>query len=200
MLCGPKASGSTDLGSTELGSTELDSTELGSTELGLDERSGGGGDVREEWAVRDREPLGHAGYVRAVAAALEDAGIPVADWRADASTPREAWIPFDLTGQVRRYGRVVWDHDTAGAGWSEERGWFVLTVDDPGGRDVRVVTTLAIDVVAPPASVARAVRRHAGLHVSPEPESEGQHVATDAHSIEGALRRYAPSRTKSVDR
>lgn len=102
-------------------------------------------------------------YLRAVAEALEQAGIPVADWRADGGTVQDGWIPFDLARQTRLHGRIVWDHDAAGAGWSEEHGWFVLTVDDPGGRDARTVTRLDVGVFAPPPVVARAVARNAGL-------------------------------------
>lgn len=102
-------------------------------------------------------------YVRAVAEALEQTGIPVADWRADGGTIPDGWIPFDLARQVRQHGRIIWDHDAAGAGWSEEHGWFVLTVDDPGGRDVRTVARLNVGLLAPPPVVAQAVARHAGL-------------------------------------
>ena len=49
----------------------------------------------------------HAEYIAAVAAALEAAGVPVADWRADGGTPRDGWIPFDLARQVRLHGRPV---------------------------------------------------------------------------------------------
>ncbi|MBO3738975.1 DUF6292 family protein [Actinoplanes flavus] len=107
--------------------------------------------------------LAHAGYIRAVAAALEAAGVPVADWRADDGVPRDGWIPFDLARQVQLHGRPVWDHDEAGAGWSEEDGWHLLTVDDPGGRDIRVDRPLNVATVAAPSSVARAVTELAGI-------------------------------------
>ncbi|GGN07541.1 hypothetical protein FHR83_002468 [Actinoplanes campanulatus] len=107
--------------------------------------------------------LAHAGYIRAVAAALEAAGVPVADWRADDGVPRDGWIPFDLARQVRLHGRPVWDHDEAGAAWSEMDGWRLLTVDDPGGRNVRSVHALDVTTVAAPSSVARAVTERAGI-------------------------------------
>ena len=109
----------------------------------------------------------HAGYIRAVAGALEAAGIPVADWRADAGEPRDGWIPFDLARQVRLHGRPVWDQDEAGIGWSEDGGWYLLTVDDPGGRGVRATRKLDLATVAAPASVARAVARLASLALPP---------------------------------
>ena len=138
-------------------------------------------------------PVAHAGYLRAVAAALEAAGVPVADWRADARVPRDGWIAFDLArpgrlpsgpptserprpgrpapdrphadrpGGGRQLGRAVWDHDTAGLVWHEEAGWSLHTVDDPGGRDVRTTLGLDLALVAEPRSVAAAVARLAAL-------------------------------------
>lgn len=142
----------------------------------------------------DGKPMTHAGYVRAVAEALEAAGVPVADWRADPGTPRVGWIPFDLARQTRIHGRVVWDHDAAGISWSEDHGWSMLTVDDPGGRDARTTEVLALDPASAPASVVHAALRHAGLPTGPEPP--GTHPATPA---EEALPRYPQRRTKSVD-
>ncbi|MDI6100015.1 DUF6292 family protein [Actinoplanes sp. NEAU-A12] len=153
--------------------------------------------------------LAHAGYIRAVAGALEAAGVPVADWRADPGPPRDGWIPFDLARQTRLHGRVVWDHDAAGAGWSEERGWYLLTVDDPAGRDVRTVRALEVPVIAAPRAVARAVAAVAGLADSvatgppasgpADPEFSGHRAGVVDPAFEEALLRYSPSRTKSVD-
>ncbi|GIE74602.1 hypothetical protein Aph02nite_05520 [Actinoplanes philippinensis] len=111
----------------------------------------------------------HTAYIRAVAAALEAAGVPVADWRADSGPVRDGWIPFDLTRQMRLHGRPVWDHDEAGAGWSEERGWYLLTVDDRAGRSIRTTEALAVPTLAAPGTVARAVACLAGLPVPPRP-------------------------------
>lgn len=148
--------------------------------------------------------LAHAGYIRAVAAALEAAGVPVADWRADGGLPRDGWIPFDLARQVPLHGRVVWDHDEAGAGWSEERGWYLLTVDDPAGRDVRTVHVLETPVIAAPRAVAVAVAVAAGLRDSADeggsgPDFPGHRAGVADPAFEEALLRYSPSRTKSVD-
>ncbi|MEV4283636.1 DUF6292 family protein [Actinoplanes xinjiangensis] len=161
----------------------------------------------------------HSGYIRAVAAALEDAGVPVADWRADSGSPRDGWIPFDLARQVRLHGRPVWDHDEAGAGWSEERGWYLLTVDDPAGRGVRTVEALAVPMIAAPGAVARAVTSLAGLCAPGGPRAEagadfpglggpraeagadfpGHRAGVPDPAFEAALLRYSASRTKSVD-
>lgn len=133
--------------------------------------------------------LAHAGYIRAVAGALEEAGVPVADWRADPGPPRDGWIPFDLARQTRLHGRVVWDHDAAGAGWSEERGWYLLTVDDPAGRDVRTARALEIPVIAAPRAVARTVAAVAGLPVShaaaPLPRLDSGGAGTAAPDLPG---------------
>ncbi|MBW6435380.1 hypothetical protein KZ829_16705 [Actinoplanes hulinensis] len=149
--------------------------------------------------------LAHAGYIRAVAAALEAAGVPVADWRADDGVPRDGWIPFDLARQVRLHGRPVWDHDEAGAVWSEVDGWRLLTVDDPGGRNVRSVHALDVTTVAAPSSVARAVTERAGIR-SGGPRAEevdtdfaGRRAGTGDPAFEAALRRYSAGRTKCVD-
>ena len=109
----------------------------------------------------------HVRYIRAVAEALEAAGVPVADHRADAGVAREGWIPFDLALQVRLHGRPVWDHDEAGVAWHEETGWRLHCVDDPGGRDARTVTKLDVPTLAAPQSVAGAVVRLAALPAAP---------------------------------
>ncbi|GIF37061.1 DUF6292 family protein [Actinoplanes xinjiangensis] len=156
-------------------------------------------------AAVDGTRSAHSGYLRAVAAALEAAGVPVADWRADSGSPRDGWIPFDLARQVRLHGRPVWDHDEAGAGWSEERGWYLLTVDDPAGRGVRTVEALAVPMIAAPGAVARAIASLAGLCAPGGPRAEagadfpGHRAGVPDPAFEAALLRYSASRTKSVD-
>ncbi|GIF03329.1 DUF6292 family protein [Actinoplanes siamensis] len=86
-------------------------------------------------------------YLRAVAGALEAAGVPVADWRAEGD---EGWIPFDLS----RVSVVSWVHDQAGVGWSAASGWYLLLIDSPGRRSV---VPLRVPVRATPEEVARAV-------------------------------------------
>ncbi|MEU4156870.1 DUF6292 family protein [Actinoplanes sp. NPDC026670] len=160
----------------------------------------------------DGSRAAHAAYIRAVAAALEDAGVPVADWRADDGPVRDGWIPFDLARQVRLHGRPVWDHDQAGAGWSEERGWYLLTVDDPAGRDVRTAEDLGIAMIAAPGAVARTIASVAGLSAAsagpsvasagpPEVDADfpGHRAGVSDPAFEAALLRYSASRTKSVD-
>ncbi|MEU4428087.1 DUF6292 family protein [Actinoplanes sp. NPDC024001] len=147
----------------------------------------------------------HTGYIRAVAAALEAAGVPVADWRADDRRPRDGWIPFDLVRQVRLHGRVVWDHDQAGAGWDEDTGWWLLTVDDPYGRGVRTTKKLDLPRVAAPGSVVRAVAWPAGLEVPGlrEPRADldfpRHRAGVPDPAFEAALRRYAHVAQSPVD-
>ncbi|GAA4938096.1 DUF6292 family protein [Actinoplanes utahensis] len=158
-------------------------------------------------------PAAHAGYIAAVAAALEASGIPVADWRADGRIPRDGWIPFDLVRQVRLHGWPVWDHDEAGIGWSEENGWHLFTVDDPAGRGIRTVEGLDLAVIAAPAAVARTVAGLAGLPLTgpaaqaalvgrgsegrvADPFAGHRAEAVDP-GFEEALLRYSGSRTKA---
>ena len=138
----------------------------------------------------------HAGYIRAVAEVLEASGVPVADWRADDRVPRDGWIPFDLVRQVRLHGRPVWDHDQAGAGWDEDRGWHLLTADRIGGRVVRTGKDLNVARVAAPRSVLRAIARLAGITVpdgraaQPDRDFPDHRAGAPEAGFEAALRRY----------
>ncbi|MBG0562165.1 DUF6292 family protein [Actinoplanes aureus] len=148
---------------------------------------------------------GHAAYIRAVAEALEAAGVPVADWRADSRVPRDGWIPFDLIRQVRLHGRPVWDHDQAGLGWDEDNGWYLLTVDDPYGRGVRTTTKLAVARLAAPTSVVRAVARHGGIagpagpQAHPDLDFPDHRAGRPDAGFEAALLRYAQVAQSPVD-
>lgn len=127
------------------------------------------------------------GYLRAVAAGLEDAGLPVADWRAD---PGEGWIPFDR----RRPSIVAWEHDQAGLTWSESDGWALLLVNSPGRR--RTVP-LAVPLLAAPASIALAVATWAGVPLPPNRPTPNPDAVPDFDGPAGtqqfarALARYA---------
>lgn len=155
-------------------------------------------------AAADPRRTTHAPYIRAVAEALEAAGIPVADWRADDRVPRDGWIPLDLVRQVRLHGRPVWDHDQAGVGWDEDHGWYLLTVDDPYGRSVRTTRDLAVPRLAGPRSVARATARQAGLAGPDGPDERGRdfpahRCARPDPAFEAALLRYAQVARSPVD-
>jgi Family of unknown function (DUF6292) len=86
-------------------------------------------------------------YLRAVAEALEAAGVAVADWRADDG---EGWIPFDRA----RPSAVTWDYDQAGLGWSARTGWYLLLITSPGRR---VSRPLPAPATAEPSVVVAAV-------------------------------------------
>jgi hypothetical protein len=134
------------------------------------------------------EVAGHWGYLRAVAAALEAAGLPVADWRADPGTPRDGWIPFDRT----RPSVVTWEHDQAGLTWSEAGGWSLLLINSPGRR---TVTPLPVPLLAAPSSVVRAVAAWAGLTgppgSAPSPDATDFDGPRGTPEFEQALSRYA---------
>ena len=93
------------------------------------------------------EVAGHWDYLRAVAEALEAAGIAIADWRADPGPPRDGWIPFDIA----RPSIMTWEYDQAGLSWSESGGWHLLLINSPGRR-----TTIPLPVpplTTPPALI-----------------------------------------------
>ena len=105
----------------------------------------------------------HEAYIDAVARAFDAAGFPTADCHADDNDPRDGWIGFDLDRQGTMDGKPIWPYDEVGVGWSEDRGWHLLTIDDPHGRDSRFVSELDVARVASPWSVVMAVAEKAGL-------------------------------------
>ena len=139
----------------------------------------------------------HTPYIRAVAAALTAAGLPVDRWDADPNSPRDGNIALDLDRQGTIDGQPVWSHDEVNVGWTEDRGWFLNTVDDPHGRDSRWVFDLGIARVASPATVAVAVAEKAGLTVTvdgdgyPDVDFPDHDCEEDDIPFELALRRYA---------
>jgi hypothetical protein len=105
----------------------------------------------------------HEAYIDTVAAALEAAGFVTDVVGADPNDPRDGWIGFDMDAQPKLAdGGPVWLYDEAGAGWSEDRGWHLLLIDQP---DSRFVDELGIARVASPETVVRAVAEKAGLTV-----------------------------------
>lgn len=105
----------------------------------------------------------HEAYIGAVAAALDAAGFTTDVVGADPNDPRDGWIGFDMDAQPKLAdGGPVWLYDEAGVGWSEDRGWHLLLIDQP---DSRLVDELAIARVASPETVVRAVAEKAGVTV-----------------------------------
>lgn len=141
----------------------------------------------------------HVPYIRAVATTLTAAGFPVDRWDADPNNPRDGNIALDLNRQGSIDGRPVWSHDEVNVGWTEDRGWFLNTVDYPHGRDSRHVYDFGIERVASPMSVMLALAEKAGLVVNLAMEDDGHpdvdfpdHVCEeDDVAFELALRRYA---------
>ncbi len=107
----------------------------------------------------------HEAYIQAVHDAFAAADVPVRDWHADPNDPRDGAIEFDVKWVWDDAGRLVWPHEEVWAGWSEDRGWHLLTIDDPHGRDSRFVYELPIARLASPETVVRAVAEKAGVEV-----------------------------------
>lgn len=138
----------------------------------------------------------HEAYIQAVADALDEAGFKVDDWHADPNDPRDGWIGFDMDRQGRVDGNPLWQYDEVGVGWSEDRGWHLLTIDDPHGRDSRFVTEFAIARVASPATVVLEVAEQAGLTLEvaddghPDADFPEHSFEDDDVPFEQALRHY----------
>lgn len=113
--------------------------------------------------MSDQKWKTHEAYIGAVASALEAAGFPVADWHADDNDPRDGWVGFDMDRQGRIDGKPLWPYDEVGVGWSEDRGWCLVTIDDPHGRNSRNAHEFAIGRIASPVTVVLQVAEHAGL-------------------------------------
>jgi hypothetical protein len=132
----------------------------------------------------------HEPYMRAVAAALEAAGVKVIDWYADPNDPRDGGIQVDTDD-------LAWDE--VWLGWQEERGWTLLLIDerDNGQEPNRLVRDLAAGTVFSPESVVRAYGQEMGVAVDPPadrfPDVDfPQHEAEEDNvELEEALRRYA---------
>lgn len=107
----------------------------------------------------------HEPYVQAVADALDANGFKTADWFADPNNPRDGNIQLDLTQQGSIDGKPIWSSDEVHVAWDEDRGWRILHVTDPQGRDSRWIAWLGLARVASPLSVVAAVAEGAGLNV-----------------------------------
>lgn len=139
----------------------------------------------------------HEAYIKAIADALESTAFAVADWYADPNDPRDGAIQLDLQWATRSDGEPIWPHDEVWVGWSEDRGWHVLTIDDPHGKDRRFVYELDVARVASPTSVALAVAEKADLRVElpadehPDADFPEHAFEDDDVPFELALRRYS---------
>jgi hypothetical protein len=130
----------------------------------------------------------HEPYMRAVAEALEAAGVKVLDWYADPNDPRDGAIQVASDAADE-----VW------LGWQEERGWTLLCIDERSGgqQPTRLVRDLGAGTVYSPESVVRAYGQEMGVVVDPPgdrfPDVDfPQHEAeVDNVELELALRRYA---------
>ncbi|MFE6686577.1 DUF6292 family protein [Streptomyces sp. NPDC057743] len=64
--------------------------------------------------------VSHEPYIKAIADALNAAGLTVADWGGDDNDPRDAYIEFDRTVTAPVYG----EETEVNLLWNEERGWM----------------------------------------------------------------------------
>jgi len=145
----------------------------------------------------------HEPYIAAVAAALDAAGFPTADFYADPNDPRDGAIKLDLGRQGTIGGQPIWRHDEVWIGWQEERGWWLLTEDRrPNGQDPsRFVYGLGVATVAAPRSVVLGVAERAGLTLEldddghPDVDFPGHQFTDDNVPLELALRHYRQDAT-----
>jgi hypothetical protein len=138
----------------------------------------------------------HEAYIGAVAKALDAAGFPTAEVWGDPNDPRDGWIGFDMDKQGTIDGVPIWSYDEVGVGWSEDRGWHLLFIDDPHGKDSRFVDELAIARVASPVTVVLAVGEKAGLTLKldddghPDADFPAHTFEDDDLAFEAALAHY----------
>jgi hypothetical protein len=125
----------------------------------------------------------HEAYIDAVATAFDAAGFPTGDVHADDNDPRDGWVGFDMDRQRTIDGKPLWEYDEVGVGWSEDRGWHLLCIDDRSGRDSRFVEELAIARVASPVTVVLAVAEKAGLTLE-LPDDEHPDADFPEHTFE----------------
>jgi uncharacterized protein DUF6292 len=151
--------------------------------------------------VSDSKWRTHEAYIGAVADYLNANGFPVADWHADDNDPRDGNIALDMVRQGTIDGKPIWPHDEVHVGWTENRGWFLLTIDDRDGRDSRFVYDLPVARLASPYTVADEVAGKAGLTLAlPDcgfPDLDfPEHVCEDDDNpvFEAALARYREAR------
>ena len=132
----------------------------------------------------------HQAYIQAVADALTAAGFDVLDWHADPNDPRDGAIQIKPVGDL--------DHDEAWIGWSEERGWSILRIDEREHAEPnRWVTDLGAGTVYSPWFVAGQIAEEADLDFTlpddghPDADFPGHSFEDDNIPLELALRYYA---------
>lgn len=139
----------------------------------------------------------HGPYIQAVAQALDDAGLAVADWHADPNDPRDGAIQLDMNKQGTIDGHPLWPYDEVWVGWQEERGWHLLAINHKdGAEDSRYAHNLHLGLVPNPASVVNVVGDKAGLALRipddgyPYGDFPGHTFEDDNPEFEMALRVY----------
>lgn len=108
----------------------------------------------------------HEAYIRAVAKTLTVAGLEVLSCYANGNDPRDGEIQIEPVGVYTSAGEL-W------LGWSEERGWAVLTVREGAGwnkredrpEDARFVFEVPAGLIASPETVVAEFAAMAGITV-----------------------------------
>lgn len=140
----------------------------------------------------------HEAYIGAVAEALTTEGFHVDDWAADANDPRDGFIGLHvaMSGELHP-GNPIWRNEEVNVGWSEDRGWCLVTVKDSHHSDGRYVYDLPVGRLASPANVASEVAEKVGDGVSgntddhPDLDFPEHSFDVDDVPFELALRHYA---------
>lgn len=141
-------------------------------------------------ATQEHEP-----YIAAVVVAFETARLKVLTWHADDYDPRAGALQLDPD-------QLNVGHEETWVGWQEERGWFVLTVDERGGGQdpSRFVYDLDCANLCNPATVVRTVCGFFSLPPGdwlfaedsyPEVSIRPHHWEDDDEEFEAALAVYA---------
>ncbi|WP_113699696.1 DUF6292 family protein [Nonomuraea lactucae] len=90
----------------------------------------------------------HEPCIKAVAIALDAAGIGVGSWFADANDPRDGCIVLSEHDE---------DDDELCAAWDEEKGWFYGIGPESG--EIQIIWWICDDVLPEPADVVADIQR-----------------------------------------
>lgn len=134
----------------------------------------------------------HEAYIAAVACACDTAGVAVTSYCADVNDPLDGFIEFAPTRALGCFA----GYDEVSLCWSEDKGWWILTVDDPHGRDSRNVYDLHAGILPSPETVVHEFADRACLTLDipgdtyPDLTFEDYTVEDDAPEFDAALAAY----------
>ncbi|PNE41604.1 DUF6292 family protein [Streptomyces noursei] len=134
--------------------------------------------------------VSHAPYIEAIAAALDAAGLTVADWGGSDNDPRDAYIEFDRTITAPTYG----DDTEVNLLWREDRGWMVGwgDADSVSQSGLDWVIDLFCGVLPTPEEMVTEARTVVAKIPSPQGGPYGRYRDTgDDDGFEAELAQYA---------